>query len=259
MHYFDMGEIYSIRGGVWVDVSAEHLRLRSAKDIGLYRSIRAGEVNQLWPQLSSEQALERAQEYLGQFRLNDDPNVRLKVLSFNYGSSNSCWEVRWQRCWNGYLLDDFTGLPETIYVIFHEKLGIQAIGTTLNSPPPQSFEVNIAREDAVVKASVLTNNVTRTPYYRMARAGGFKAAGLKSCELKIVKPNWLLDPKRAIWIREKPAEETRLCWVVVFSTADTVPETRGKTTEGNLLKPIPPDIIIYLDAATGECVGANFS
>jgi hypothetical protein len=74
---------------------------------------------------------------------------------------------------------------------------------------------------------------------------------MESAELRISVPNWLLDPARAVWIREKPPEETRLCWVVRFRTTDTVDRRSMKLT--------PVEILIYIDAATGEVVGANFT
>ncbi len=71
-------------------------------------------------------------------------------------------------------------------------------------------------------------------------------------ELLIAAPNWLLDPKRAVWLRDKPPEETRLCWVVTFTSVYT-----GKEDPGTMA--VPPMFIVYIDAATGEIVGANFT
>lgn len=75
---------------------------------------------------------------------------------------------------------------------------------------------------------------------------------LREVELKVVAPNWLLDPKRAVWLRTKPAEEMRVCWAVHCLT-------RPGTEEITLKKLLPPQIVIYIDAATGEAVGAGFS
>ena len=77
-------------------------------------------------------------------------------------------------------------------------------------------------------------------------------SGLHKAELLIAAPNWLLDPKRAVWLRDKPPEETRLCWVVTFTSVYT-----GKEEPGTMLA--PPMFIVYIDAATGEIVGANFT
>jgi hypothetical protein len=126
-------------------------------------------------------------------------------------------------------------------------------------PSPTSLTVAISRDEAVIKAEKLTDDVMRTPYYRMARRAGFKAVALDSCELKVVKPNWLLDPARASWPSPEIVTETRLCWMVRFKTEVISADVDPKSEDGTPMKLMRPDIVLYIDAATGECVGAGFS
>ena len=115
------------------------------------------------------------------------------------------------------------------------------------------MKVCVSREEAVLKASKAVPLAMKTPYYLRARLPGFKAKEVKSAELLISVPNWLLDPERANWLPSGPPKETRLCWVIRFTTADAIP-VRPRN-----FKPIPPDVLIYIDSETGEIVGANFT
>ncbi len=110
----------------------------------------------------------------------------------------------------------------------------------------------VTQDAAITKASKVVPLIQRSPYYLQCRLPGFVVSGVLKAELLVAAPNWLLDPKRAIWLRDKPPEETRLCWVVAFTSVYT-----GKTEPGELL--VPPVFLVYIDAATGEVVGANFT
>ena len=115
------------------------------------------------------------------------------------------------------------------------------------------MKVCVSREEAILKASRAVPLVMKTPQYLQSRLPGFKAKAVKSAELLVSVPNWLLDPARADWLPERPPKETRLCWVIRFTTADAIP-VRPRD-----FKPIPPDILIYIDSGTGDIVGANFT
>lgn len=204
------------------------------------------------PAMSISEALSQAKRYLADLEIVLPTNCVVRKVSFN-DNYRSNWEVRWVLTdGGGYLYDEFSPIEDqTIVIVFHEKYGFCGYGSDICFPPPRSTEVKVSKEDALLKASKVASLVMQTPFYRSARASGFKVTGVESAELRIAAPNWLLDPARAIWIREKPPEETRLCWVVRFKTTDTV--DRGK------MKLTAVEILVYVDAATGEVVGANFT
>ena len=208
------------------------------------------------PSLSTEQAYAQALRYLDMLGVSLDKRAVLSKLSFGdkEWEREFMWIVHWEASDGGYRYDDFL---ENIYspcigVSFSEKYGLVYFGNDPFPPPPKTTEVRIQREDAIFKAEKAVPLVMLTPYYRQCRLPGFKVSGVKSAELRIACPNWLLDPSRAIWIWDSPPKETRLCWIVRFTTVDTVKREEG-------MKPVPPDILIYIDAATGEIVGANFT
>ena len=217
----------------------------------LDRSKRA-EDKQTIPELSILEALQRARTYLALLEVALPTNCVIQRLAFNQGYPSQ-WDVRWAPSVNGYMYDEFLHSHEqSVAVIFHEKDGLVCYGRDWDFPPPKSTEVKISRNDAILKASKCVPLVMKTPFYQGARAQGFKVTELKSAELKIAMPNWLLDPKRAIWLLKTPPKETRLCWIVIFTTVDSKKRKKG-------LKLLPVDVLIYIDAGTGEVVGANFS
>ncbi|MFA7054438.1 MAG: hypothetical protein WC328_15605 [Kiritimatiellia bacterium] len=117
---------------------------------------------------------------------------------------------------------------------------------------PKREDVVVTQDAAITKASIVVPLIQRSPYYLQCRLPGFVVSGVLTAELLVAAPNWLLDPKRAVWLRDRPPEETRLCWVVTFTSVYT-----GKAEPGELL--VPPLFLVYIDAATGEIVGANFT
>ncbi len=208
------------------------------------------------PTLSTEQAYVQALRYLDILGVSLDKRAVLSKLSFGdkEWEREFMWIVHWEPSDVGYRYDDFL---ENIYspcigVSFSEKYGLVYFGNDPFPPPPKTTEVRVQREDAIFKAEKAVPFVMLTPYYQQCRLPGFKVSGVKSAELRIACPNWLLDPARAIWIWDSPPKETRLCWIVRFTTVDTVKREEG-------MKPSSPDILIYVDAATGEIVGANFT
>lgn len=209
------------------------------------------------PTMSLEQAYAQAIRYLDIFGVKIDGRTAMAKLS--WGSETpwgitSIWRVVWVPTDGGYRYDEFVKdfYNPCIGVSFSEKYGFVSFSNAPFPPPPKTTEVCIQREAAIFKAEKAVPLVMLTPYYQQCRLPGFKVSGLKSAELRIACPNWLLDPARAIWIWDSPPKETRLCWIVRFTTADTVKREEG-------MKPAPPDILIYVDAATGEIVGANFT
>jgi hypothetical protein len=240
--------------GCLVQVWADGLRLRGVLNNALSQSVEDKKTLQEIPQLSFREAIDRAKAYLAEYHIPLSSDLKLNKVKFNYSVLYGCWSVSWCRLAGGYEWDDFEPSEEGVGVVFHEKRGLYTIADSSHDPPPKSFKVVMTREEAIVKAPNYVPLVERTPFYRMARLDGFVPTTLVSCNLRIVAPNYLLDPKRAAWLPGKVPTETFLCWAVRFSTVDA--KASKRPGPGKL---IPPDIVIYLDAATGDCVGADFS
>jgi hypothetical protein len=207
------------------------------------------------PELSVGEAVHKAKGYLSVLGIEIPPHMSLAAALFNArcdAGITNCWSVVWRPCVNGYSYDDLF-CRQQVEVGFHERLGLTDAGIQDYWPLPKSTRIEISCEAAILKAEKAAPLVMETPYYRQCRLPEFKVKNLKYAWLLISAPNWLLDPKRAIWFFDKPPDETRLCWVVVFETVDTVRERPRN------FKPMPPDIRIYIDAATGEIVEANFT
>ena len=165
----------------------------------------------------------------------------------------SVWRVHWERRHQGIPYDPFVDqLDQRVEVDISERHGFVGYYGRYDFPVPKRMDVLVRQEDAIAKASKAVPLIQRSPYYLQCRLPGFVVSGLRSAELLVAAPNWLLDPKRAIWLRDKPPDETRLCWVITFTSVYT-----GKT-EPNAI-PLAPAFLVYIDAATGEIVGANFT
>jgi hypothetical protein len=201
------------------------------------------------PSLSIEEAVDRAKHYLGVIGVTLPDGMKLKKVSFTLSS----WSVLWNFEFNGYAFDDFFDRPLRTSVLFHERFGFVVFSMSTPWPQPKSMKICVSREEAILKASKAVPLVMKTQHYLRTRLPGFKAKEVKSAELLISVPNWLLDPERADWLPQGPPKETRLCWVIRFTTADAIP-VRPRN-----FKPIPPDILIYIDSETGDIVGANFT
>jgi hypothetical protein len=246
-----------IRGQeVWMTANTNQLLSFSNKVLSRY--IRTNDT-QTVPALSLEQAYAQALRYLDIFGVKIDSRAALAKLY--WGSETpppegiaAIWYVVWVPTDGGYPYDEFVKdfYNPCIGICFSEKYGLVSFTNALFPPPPKTTEVRIPREAAIFKAEKAVPLVMLTPYYRQCRMPGFKVSGVKSAELRIAYPNWMLDPARAIWPWDGPPKETRLCWIVRFITVDTVEREKG-------IKLFPPDVLIYVDAATGEIVGADFT
>jgi hypothetical protein len=228
---------------------------QKSDDILMFRNIAleyygmTNAVKETCPSLSIDEAAVRAKHYLSVIGIKLPEELKLMSVLYDKGF----WNVFWASDINGYAYDDFFDRPPAASVLFHEKFGFVVFSRKKTWPLPKSLKVVVSREEAIIKASKAVPLVMKTPHYLQARLPGFKAKEVKSAELLISVPNWLLDPERAIWLPQSPPKETRLCWVIRFTTVDAIP-VRPRN-----FKPIPPDILIYIDADTGDIVGANFT
>lgn len=204
------------------------------------------------PLLTPLKAIEKAEQYLkllGSFGTTD---MFVKTISFNQ-NNNSSWEVTWEPMTDHIRYDSFDiQYEQHITISFHEAYGFIGYERRLDWPAPQNRLVLVSQRNAIGIAMNVVPLIQRSPYYLQCRLPGFVVSGVHKAELLVAAPNWLLDPKRAIWLRGKPPEETRLCWVVTFTSVFA-----DKEEPGTML--IPPMFLVYIDAATGEIVGANFT
>lgn len=247
------GSVLEVEHEYYICIDCTTNRLLCFSNLRLYNFIQTNKVQTI-PEWTAQRAIKIANEYL--LILNETLNMRatLETITFGEAEYHSIWHIVWKPSDGGFLHDDFL---KTIYnprieICLSEKYGFVLFTATPFPPPPRTTEVRISREDAIFKAEKAVPLVMLTPYYQQCRLPGFKASSVKSAELRIACPNWLLDPARAIWIWDSPPKETRLCWIVRFTTVDKIKRADG-------FKPHPPDILIYIDAATGEIVGANFT
>jgi len=202
--------------------------------------------------LSTNQVIAQAEKYCDLIGCPVPATMNVREVSFQ-GEERNCWVVRWTPSVNGFPFDEFdTSCAQHVTVHFHERYGFVWYSSLSDYPPPKSTEVKITKEAAIAKATKAAPLIQRSPYYLQCRRPGFAVSDVYSAELLIAAPNWLLNPQRAIWLRNNPPDETRLCWVVTFSSVYT-----RKTDPDEVL--IAPMFLVYIDAATGEIVGANFT
>jgi hypothetical protein len=204
------------------------------------------------PAWTPQRAVEQAKEYISVLGVSLPTNMYVK--SVLYGKNKEpAWVVVWEPRVNNIGYDSFINYEaQQIEVRISEKYGFIGFYGRYDYPAPKRMDVKISAEAAADKAVLAVPLIQRSPYYLQCRLPGFKVSGVLKAELLIAAPNWLLDPKRAIWLRRGVPEETRLCWVVSLAS-----EYTGKTEPGELL--VPPFFRVYIDAATGEIVGANFT
>lgn len=250
-HRTGIGKIVNVRAGLHLILNHRTAEVIQLWNHNLVKYIAASAPQSL-PKLSCGEAIVRAKEYLTALELELPTNCVIRVVAFD-GDYPSQWEVRWVPLFGGYEIDDFVESDiQSMVVVFHEEYGFCGYGFDINVPPPATTVVNLSREQAISRASAVAPLVMETGFYKAARADGFKITGVSAVRICVAVPNWLLDPERAVWIRQAaPVEESRLCWIVTFATVDTV--DRGDMILSRV------KVLVYIDAATGEVVGANFS
>ncbi|MGI6391722.1 MAG: hypothetical protein ACOX7Q_16315 [Kiritimatiellia bacterium] len=207
------------------------------------------------PTLTMTEAVREAKRYLELIGIPLSSNVILTSCIFNDPYYKHSWTITWEPTAGGHAYDTvMEPYVQFVSVIFNERYGFLRFHMQDYWPLPKSTDVKLTREEALTKAERAAPLVFKTPMFR-ARNGhsDYKVRTVEEIALRVYLPNWALDPKRAVWIRDRPPTETRLCWMVHFVTVDV---HTGKTGEhGNN----PQYVWIYVDAVTGEIVGANFT
>ena len=214
------------------------------------------------PTLTREAAFERAKDYLKIFKIEVPSNYRpAEAIFLDGGKGNYYWWIVWSRYSGQYLWDsEDTLCSETVVVQFYEREGLASLyAEGCDCPAPKRLDVKISKEEAIEKATQSIPLLQKTPIYLSCRRDGFVAKSVKSCELLVSAPNWWFDPKRNTYMQSGVVpKETRLCWKIEFETKDSKEgERRRKGELGPTQSLAAPKMTIYIDAATGEAVGAN--
>ena len=218
-------DTYVIDGTYRLQLWADNKKIRSLSNPPLYRWLNSEKRCFSPPAFTIRNAISRARGYLNAFGISISPENFAVATAEYHGNGKNRWKISWTRVIEDYPWDDSSRLgPESIDVLFHEEHGLVLIRNDIFSPAPKSTVVEITREEAIVEAGNFTLVVV---------------SSVKSCELKVASPNWLFPT------------ETRLCWLVEFIRRDP----GADQTLGVIL----PNIIISLDAQTGDVVGMNFS
>lgn len=248
---------YEIWGDLIVKMRQDSLRVHAVLNRILFERLQDETDRQTVPVLDPAAAIERARRYCKVFEMEVPPDFKLTDVNFDK-IHRSCWVICWTRFSGEFRWGDEVDSSDAVGVVFHERYCLQSIRSFGCWPPPKSLDVMVTREQAIAKAGKCVTLLQQTPFYRRCRSDGFVVKALKSCELTVVRPNWLLDAKRATLTREGPPKETRLCWVVQFTAVDGKSEER-KDAQGRRYDLGSRDFTIYIDAATSEAVGASFN
>lgn len=247
-----LSPIINVQAPLHLIVERDSGVVRQAWNHALDRALAKSLAGPSAPKLQITEVLSMAMTYIKLVGTRIPSNCVLKEISFDRNYPH-CWEVRWEPEYGGFTYDDFDStLVQSIGVVFYEDYGFAGYGCDLNLPPPKNVLVKLSRAEGVLKAEKAAMILMKSPVFLTRRSEGFVVSGVLNAELKISAPNWLLDPSRAVWHRDAAPAETRLCWRIKL-------ETRDASKRQDALLPVRPVVVIYVDAATGEVVGAGFT
>ncbi len=249
--------ISTLNQRVWMAVSSNNDVFVIANSV-IRKEVVARRAADERPTLTIPEVLKRAYRYLDLLEQDIPAEYAVEVW---YGSDgvvqhDPVWWVFWQPTVDGVYYDDSFGKYERrdyIYMIFHEELGLCHYRSVKEYPSPRSMEVTLLPARAAEIAAPLVADVMKTPYFGLWRAGvkQYFTFQLRETKLLISEPNWMLDRHRSIFLENDryAPEETRLCWRVEFkvSVENKIPNYSREHY-----------VWIFIDAKTGECIGANF-
>ena len=213
------------------------------------------------------QVLDKAQYYLDLMNEEIPPDYILSYVIYAMDDelmiNDPIWWVIWQPCINGVFFDDADGKyngDHFIFMTIHEELGLvfylRKVGIY---PPPESMEIKVSPKQAGEVALSLVPEVLKTNIFNTMRGDAErKLRRLVETRLVLFEPNWMLDPKRSdfdvdiLSYEIRPPKETRLSWRIEF----VLEEEPAPDGSRSMFREI--QVWIYIDAKTGECVGADF-
>lgn len=215
------------------------------------------------PQLTVSKAIDQAYRYLDVLEQEIPGNYAIADVFFGTDGDfpeTPFWRVVWKPCVEGVFFDESDEMPKNnIQMVFHEKKGLARYSRKVDIfPSPETMEIEVQPAQAARKAALIFPQVLQTGVFRGWRGEREHKGKSRLVETRLVifEPNWMLDPHRSIvWTPEsrEPPKETRLCWRIEFEVGGEYdPDTTGSHLPTNI-------IWIFIDAQTGECVGANFN
>ena len=249
---------------MYLDADGRLLRIQNRQVMDAARARRGADE---WASLTLPEVIERAHEYIELVGESIPANYAIVDIFFGTDDwliDDPVWSVTWKRMIDGVRFDDSQGkweFQDRITVRFHEQLGLLSFSRTGDIyPAPRSMEVRLSATDAVRRAAGLAPRVLAGPYSQTWRGGseGQSITAVSDVRLVIFEPNWMLNPRRSTFWTEamlEPPRETRLCWrVELHVTAHRQPD--GELAPAHRRR--VGVVFIFIDARTGECVGATF-
>jgi len=209
------------------------------------------------PLLNEKEAHSKAMEYMRGLCIKyEDYSLKLiRAEFYKEGESPGRWFFAWIRCYGGY---NFA--YDMIRIEFSETYGLICFINSCTSHIPPILNVKISEENAkqialeYAKELMASNKgdehvgVSNFKKY----FAKYKIGDIESAELMIIHPNFLLVKGGSLKAETKP-RDTRLAWQVTIKAMDK----RGQSPEGYQLSPL--EIWLWIDAATGEWLGGNFT
>lgn len=202
------------------------------------------------PKWSVAAAIESAASWLKRFGWELPQEFEIGDVEYKHDGS---WQVRWHRRYGGVpeLIDERS---DFLTVLMEEDGTGLRFARQLGGPAPTSISAKLTRTEGVTLAAKALPAIMATRIYGSSMPKGLSPVDLRTAELRIIKPNWLLDPKRYSVAGPKGPPERRLCWYVVFML-----QRQDKSERDG--KPVFTStfglVHVYVDALSGEIVGGN--
>lgn len=197
-------------------------------------------------------AIERACNALKSYGWEVPPDMQMNALHY---VSDGTWEITWNRVFGGVLEVQQDSPIDKIGVIINEDgSGIRFIRWRRDTVPPQTTP-KLSQTEAVILAAKAVPQIMATGLYRSWMPKNLAPVELKTIDLRICIPNWILDPKRFSMDTDNTMNDRRLCWRATFLLyrRDTV----GEQEKRPVYKATNGLVHVHVDAISGEIVGGN--
>ena len=207
------------------------------------------------PKMDKEQVVEKVEKYIRIIEGEQKYKTKLiEVIFSKQGNLRGNWILRWKRYHDKYMYYE-----DRIELDLNETYGIVTYANHCISDIPSTVEVKIFEEEAHEKAIEFANNLISSKKIFSGAGVSFKKwfrdfiiGSVISSELLIVNPNYLLTDK-STYMASNRIRKANLAWAVTVE-AKYIGKTGPKgETLGN------KKILVWIDAATGEILGGDFT